>query len=93
MRVRHLLDVLRQLPPDALVTTWDGGHEEDLAVETALVVDGVCERVLVLGMELPRALRRTGEVLWTNAPGETLGTAETANDSDIGNPGEERESA
>lgn len=92
MRVRHLLEVLRQLPGDALVTTWDGGVSEDIAVETALVVDGVYERVLVLGMELPAALRRTGDVLWTNAPGEALGPAAT--DNETGNDtGEEREAS
>lgn len=91
MRVRHLIQALRELPGDALVTTWDAGRGEDIAVETALVVDGVYERVLVLGMELPAALRRTGDVIWTNAPGETLGTAtDTGNDT---HPGEEREAS
>ena len=91
MRVRHLLAILRQLPGDALVTTWDGGAGEDVAVETALLVDGVYERVLVLGMELPAALRRQGDVLWTTAPGESLGTLNDNNDT--ANTGREREAS
>jgi hypothetical protein len=65
VKVHELLQLLRQLPANAEVCTWDGAGETDLLVEQVLLVQGHRSPVVLLGMEIAGDVVEGAEVVWT----------------------------
>ena len=62
MRVRELIELLRQVPPETYVTTWDTDHAVDSDVEAVHLVEGPGGPVLVLGLDMSGL--GESEVIW-----------------------------
>lgn len=65
MNARQLIELLRQLPPQAEVCTWDGGEQTDLVIEQVLLVPGHKGPVVVLGFEIDSPIVEGAEIVWT----------------------------
>jgi hypothetical protein len=65
MRVHELIQLLRALPANAEVCTWDGAGESDLVIEQVLLVQGHRSPVVVLGAEITGDIVEGAEVVWT----------------------------
>jgi len=75
MRVAQLIEVLRQLPGHAQVTTWCAGEES--AVEQVVLVDMPLNKVVVLGISITGI---DGELEWASDAQAELEWQEAAND-------------
>lgn len=63
MTARQLIDLLRTLPANAEVCTWDGSLSADVQVEQVVLTDGHKSPVVVLGMEIQGL---EGQAVWAS---------------------------
>ncbi len=63
MNVRQLIALLRTLPANAEVCTWDGAASSDLCIEQVILTDGHRSPVVVLGLDIEGL---EGQAVWAS---------------------------